>query len=57
MFAHVAIRASDWLESERFYRTVLGTVGIEPSHAQAALIAWDDFAIFQADAEIGRAHV
>ncbi len=33
----------------RFYRTVLGATGIEPTHGQAEIVAWDDFAIMAAD--------
>src|SRR2546427_1212517 len=51
MFDHVTIRASDRPASERFYRTVLGTLGIEPSHAGTELIEWDDFSIIAADAD------
>jgi catechol 2,3-dioxygenase-like lactoylglutathione lyase family enzyme len=51
MFAHVTIRAADREASERFYRTVLGALGIQPTHERADLVAWDDFAILQADAE------
>jgi catechol 2,3-dioxygenase-like lactoylglutathione lyase family enzyme len=50
MFAHVTIRAANREASERFYRTVLGALGIEPTHERADLVAWDDFAILQADA-------
>ncbi len=35
--------------SERFYRTVLSTLGIEPSHVADEVLAWDDFAIVAAD--------
>lgn len=51
MFAHVTIRASDRATSERFYRTVLGSIGIEPTHERPDIVAWDDYAIVQADAE------
>jgi catechol 2,3-dioxygenase-like lactoylglutathione lyase family enzyme len=50
MFAHVTIRAADRGASERFYRTVLGALEIEPTHERADLVAWDDFAILQAEA-------
>jgi catechol 2,3-dioxygenase-like lactoylglutathione lyase family enzyme len=49
MLAHVTIRAEDRAASERFYRTVLGAVGIEPTHELEEIVAWDDFAIIQAD--------
>ena len=43
MFDHVTLRAADRDASERFYRTLLGALGIEPSHASAELIEWNDF--------------
>jgi catechol 2,3-dioxygenase-like lactoylglutathione lyase family enzyme len=49
MFAHVTIRASDRGASERFYRTVLTVLGIEPTHDTPGLIAWDDFALIASD--------
>ena len=51
MFDHVAIAVSDLAASERFYRTVLGTLGIEPSHADAELVEWDDWDIGPTDHE------
>ena len=51
MFDHVTIRASDRPASERFYLTVLGTLGIEPSQAGTELIEWDDFSIMAAGAD------
>jgi len=51
MFDHVTIRASDRARSERFYRTLLATLGIEPTHDSAELIEWDDFSIVAAEAE------
>ena len=51
MFAHVTVRASDRPASERFYRTVLGTIGIEPTHDRAEIVAWDDYAVIAADVE------
>lgn len=51
MFAHVTIRAADRAVSEAFYRTALGALGIEPTHDQAEIVAWDDFAIVQTDGE------
>jgi catechol 2,3-dioxygenase-like lactoylglutathione lyase family enzyme len=51
MFAHVTTRAENRAASVQFYRTVLGALGIEPSHGTADLIAWDDFAILEADPE------
>jgi catechol 2,3-dioxygenase-like lactoylglutathione lyase family enzyme len=51
MFAHVTIRADDRAASARFYRAVLGTLGIEATHDTANIIAWDDFAVLAADRE------
>lgn len=51
MFAHVTIRAGDRGASERFYRTVLTVLGVEPTHDRADLVAWDDLALIAADAE------
>jgi catechol 2,3-dioxygenase-like lactoylglutathione lyase family enzyme len=51
VFAHVTIRVSDRPASERFYRTSLATLGIEPTHDREDLVAWDDFAIIAADAD------
>jgi catechol 2,3-dioxygenase-like lactoylglutathione lyase family enzyme len=49
VFAHVTVRVSDWPASERFYRTVLGAIGIESTHDRADIVAWDDYAIIPAD--------
>jgi catechol 2,3-dioxygenase-like lactoylglutathione lyase family enzyme len=51
LFAHVGIRANDRSASERFYRTVLGAIGVQPTHESDALVAWDDFALSGFDAE------
>jgi catechol 2,3-dioxygenase-like lactoylglutathione lyase family enzyme len=51
MFDHVALAVSDLAASERFYRTVLATLGVEPSHADAELVEWEDFDIGATDAE------
>ena len=51
MLAHATIRSTDREASERFYRIVLGTVGIEPTDDTSELVAWDDFAILGADSE------
>jgi catechol 2,3-dioxygenase-like lactoylglutathione lyase family enzyme len=50
VFDHVTIRASDVEASERFYATVLATLGIEPTYRGEDLIEWDDFSIVPADA-------
>jgi catechol 2,3-dioxygenase-like lactoylglutathione lyase family enzyme len=51
MFDRVAIRASDRSASERFYRTVLSTLGVEASRAAAAMVEWDDFSIVASDTD------
>jgi catechol 2,3-dioxygenase-like lactoylglutathione lyase family enzyme len=51
VFDHVALAVSDLAASERFYRTVLATLGVEPSHADAELVEWEDFDIGATDAE------
>src|SRR5918998_194676 len=51
VFDHVAIAVSDLAASERFYRTVLGVVGVEPSHADAELVEWEDWDIGPTDRE------
>ncbi len=45
MFDHVGIRVSDRAASERFYRTVLGALGIEVTFSEGWLTEWDDFAL------------
>jgi catechol 2,3-dioxygenase-like lactoylglutathione lyase family enzyme len=51
VFDHVAIAVSDLAASERFYRTVLSVLGVEPSHADAELVEWDDWDIGPTDRE------
>jgi catechol 2,3-dioxygenase-like lactoylglutathione lyase family enzyme len=51
MFDHVGIAVTDLAASERFYRTVLSGLGVEPSHADATLVEWDDWAIGPTDRE------
>jgi catechol 2,3-dioxygenase-like lactoylglutathione lyase family enzyme len=51
VFDHVAIAVSDLAASERFYRTVLGVLGTEPSHADAGLVEWEDWDIGATDRE------
>ena len=49
MFDHVTIRVSDRSAAERFYETVLRTLGIEPTHRGEGFVEWDDFSLAQAD--------
>jgi catechol 2,3-dioxygenase-like lactoylglutathione lyase family enzyme len=51
VFDHVAIAVSDLAASERFYRTVLSVLGVEPSHADTELVEWDDWDIGPTDRE------
>jgi catechol 2,3-dioxygenase-like lactoylglutathione lyase family enzyme len=51
MFDHVGIAVSDLAASERFYRIMLGRLGVEPSHADAALVEWEDWDIGPTDGE------
>jgi len=41
VFDHVLIAVSDLAASERFYRTVLGALGVEPCHADAEWVEWE----------------
>jgi catechol 2,3-dioxygenase-like lactoylglutathione lyase family enzyme len=50
VFDHVTIRVSDRETSERFYETVLRTLGIEQTHRGEHYAEWDDFSLAQADA-------
>jgi catechol 2,3-dioxygenase-like lactoylglutathione lyase family enzyme len=51
VFDHVEIRVSDRDASERFYETVLGTIGIEKTYSDEDLAEWDDFGLAEATAE------
>jgi catechol 2,3-dioxygenase-like lactoylglutathione lyase family enzyme len=51
VFDHVTIRVSDRAASERFYDTVLPTLGIEMTSSGEAGVEWDDFSLVQSDAE------
>ena len=51
MFDHVGVAVSDLAASERFYRTVLSALGIEPDHAGPGLVEWEDWAIGPTDGE------
>ena len=45
MFDHVTIRVSSREAAERFYETVLRTLGIEKTHADDDFVEWDDFSL------------
>jgi catechol 2,3-dioxygenase-like lactoylglutathione lyase family enzyme len=51
VFDHVVAAVSDFEASERFYRTVLSVLGVEPSHADAGVVEWEDWVIGPADRE------
>jgi catechol 2,3-dioxygenase-like lactoylglutathione lyase family enzyme len=51
MFDHVTIRVSERDASERFYETVLRTLGVEQTSAGQDFTEWDDFSLSQADDE------
>ena len=51
VFDHVGIAVSDLAASERFYRTVLSALGVEPGHADAELVEWEDWDIMPTDRE------
>ena len=47
----MTIRVSDRAASERFYETVLHTLGIDQTHSGEHYAEWDDFSLTQASAE------
>ena len=51
MFDHVTIRASIRDASERFYGTVLPTLGIAQTHSDGHFAEWDDFSLAAATQE------
>jgi catechol 2,3-dioxygenase-like lactoylglutathione lyase family enzyme len=51
VFDHVAIAVADLAASERFYRTVLSTLGAEPGNADAEIVEWEDWDIVATDGE------
>jgi catechol 2,3-dioxygenase-like lactoylglutathione lyase family enzyme len=51
VFDHVTIRVSDREASERFYATVLETIGIAQTHSGDDLPEWDDFSLAQTTGE------
>jgi catechol 2,3-dioxygenase-like lactoylglutathione lyase family enzyme len=51
VFDHVTIRVFDREASERFYGTVLHTIGGEPTHSGEDFAEWKDFSLAQADDE------
>jgi catechol 2,3-dioxygenase-like lactoylglutathione lyase family enzyme len=51
MFDHVTIRVGDRGASERFYNTVLQTLGIDESYRTRTFTEWQDFGLTAADAD------
>jgi catechol 2,3-dioxygenase-like lactoylglutathione lyase family enzyme len=51
MFDHVTIHASDREASERFYDTVLPTLGVETDHSGDVYAEWGDFSLASAGVE------
>jgi catechol 2,3-dioxygenase-like lactoylglutathione lyase family enzyme len=51
MFDHVTIRVTDRAASERFYNTVLRTLGIDESYRTRTVSEWQDFMVTGADVE------
>jgi catechol 2,3-dioxygenase-like lactoylglutathione lyase family enzyme len=49
MLDHVTLRVADRTASERFYETVLATLGIEQNHAGEDFVEWGEFSLAQAD--------
>jgi catechol 2,3-dioxygenase-like lactoylglutathione lyase family enzyme len=49
VFDHVTIRVSDREDSETFYRTVLRTLGIDPTHVDDHFLEWADFSLAAAE--------
>jgi hypothetical protein len=49
VFGHVGLTVSDLGAFERLYRTVLSVLGVEPSHADAELVEWEDWAMSPPD--------
>jgi catechol 2,3-dioxygenase-like lactoylglutathione lyase family enzyme len=51
VFDHVTIRVSDREASERFYDTLLRTVGVEKTHTDEYFAEWNDFSLSETSAE------
>jgi catechol 2,3-dioxygenase-like lactoylglutathione lyase family enzyme len=57
VFDHVDIRVSDRAASERFYTTVLSTLGIEQTYNGPDLVEWDEFSIAHDGPVTRRLHI
>jgi catechol 2,3-dioxygenase-like lactoylglutathione lyase family enzyme len=51
VFDHVTIRASDRAASQRFFDTVLPTLGLEQTYGDESFVEWGDFSLAGADGE------
>jgi catechol 2,3-dioxygenase-like lactoylglutathione lyase family enzyme len=51
VFDHVTIRVSDRAASEAFYRTVLGAIGVDPTHTDEHFAEWHEFSLAEANEE------
>jgi catechol 2,3-dioxygenase-like lactoylglutathione lyase family enzyme len=51
MFDHVLIAVSDLAASERFYRTVLSVLGVEPSYSNAEIVEWHGWDVLATNSE------
>lgn len=51
MFDHVTIRVSDRAASERFYATVLATLGAGDPYSDEHYAEWEDFSLAAAEAD------
>ncbi len=51
MFDHVGVYVSDFAASERFYRTILSVLGVEPSYVGADAVGYEDWWFGPPDAE------
>jgi catechol 2,3-dioxygenase-like lactoylglutathione lyase family enzyme len=51
LFDHVTTRVSDRVASERFYNTVLATLGLDPPRSDDEYAEWGDFSLAAANPE------
>jgi catechol 2,3-dioxygenase-like lactoylglutathione lyase family enzyme len=57
VFDHVTIRVSDREASERFYATVLATLGIEKTHSDERYAEWGGFSLAAGDRPTRDLHI
>jgi catechol 2,3-dioxygenase-like lactoylglutathione lyase family enzyme len=57
MFDHVDIRVSDRGASERFYQTVLSTLGLEQTVNDDEIVEWDEFGVTDDGPPTQRLHI